>query len=93
MTCIKTGARVHFVEMGCIAPADLYRVENCIVIRTPGALDNCAMYEHELEGHGQSLKDRPVTHTVTEGFNSFWRPDLGIFVVPINHVSEVLKDG
>lgn len=33
MTCIKTGAYVHFVEYGAYAPADLFDVGGCIVIQ------------------------------------------------------------
>jgi hypothetical protein len=79
MTCIKTGARVHFTNYGKVLPADLFSVEGAIVVR---------VNRGHLLGDNQEGFDIPVskaTHDISSAFggaNEFWRDDLGVFVVP-----------
>jgi hypothetical protein len=66
MTCIKTGAVVHFPEYDVTVAADLYVVDGVTIVRflpSQWDCDNC----------------REVTHVAyTEG--GFWRRDLGVLV-------------
>ena len=66
MTCIKTGAVVHFPEYNVTVAADLYAVDGVTIVRFfPGQWD-CG-------------NDREPTHIAyTEG--GFWRRDLGVLV-------------
>lgn len=85
MTCIKTGARVHFVNYGQVLAADLYRVNDAIVIRVlrPGSL------ELNL---GTTIQLEHATHAVVApagGQNEFWRDDLGVFVVPEDCITQL----
>lgn len=82
MTCIKTGARVHFENYGQTLVADIFQVANAVVVRThPDRLSNPDPY--------------PVTsptHTLIAppgGENEFWRDDLGVFVVPATCLKEL----
>jgi hypothetical protein len=81
MTCIKTGARVFFPEYGVVLPADLYAIGNCILIRTnPGAITKSNGTYNAMD----------ATHIVAAGYgDSFYRDDIGIFVVPQGRVEEV----
>lgn len=65
MTCIKTGAVVHFPEYDVTVAADLYVVDGVTIVRFfPGQW---------------RPNDREPTHIAyTEG--GFWRPDLGVLV-------------
>ena len=69
MTCIKTGAVVHFPEYGITVVADLYVVDGVIIVRFIPS-----QWEHNNE-----LGAPDPTHLAyTEG--GFWRRDLGILV-------------
>lgn len=78
MTCIKTGARVHFTNYGCTVSADIFQVADAVVVRTMRNPNN--------------LPSQPVskaTHELTAppiGRNEFWRDDLGVFVVPSQYL-------
>lgn len=73
MTCIYTGAYVHFVEYGTYALADLFQIGDTIVVHLPGALSDKTLGEHER----QPL--RSVSHEVCIG-GGFHR--RGVVVVP-----------
>ena len=71
MTPFKTGARVFFENYGCTVPADLYSLENVVIIR-----GNFAAPVYSSDN---------ATHTVTQvNFDEQWfhRSDIGITVVP-----------
>lgn len=74
MTCIKTGAQVYFANYGVVVAADIFSVAGAVVVRTNGNID----------GLGRSPDETYFTHTIySEPLNKeFWRPDLGVFVVP-----------
>lgn len=70
------GHNGHFI-------ADIFVVGNCNVVRasrevTPDNLDRTMM--HNATHH---LSDYPAS--------GFWRPDLGVFVVPKSQVTELAK--
>lgn len=73
--CIKTGARVLFEEYGFVFAADLYRVGNCIVIRTT---------RHRAYDQPTLLR---ATHVVTLGESSFGKEASGVFVVTEDQIS------
>ncbi len=89
MTCIKTGARVHFTNYGQVLSADLFMVNDAIVVRVNK--------ENALENQqGFDIAPEEATHEVTAppgGENEFWRDDLGVFVVPIECVKERTSNG
>jgi hypothetical protein len=74
--CIKTGARVHFVEYGGVLAADLYLVDTAVVIRT-----NPGVPLHEVQGR--------ATHTVLLGQEFYGNDEAGIFVVPADNIQRV----
>ena len=76
MTCIKTGAYIRVEPYGYTIPADLYQVNDIIIARMNN--ENCQSFDPaDLE---------QVTHLVYLPTSSFYRPDIGIIVVPDNHV-------
>lgn len=66
MTCIKTGAVVHFPEYGTTVPADLYAVDGVTIVR----------FLPEQWNYGDRSKATHIAYT-REGF---WRLDLGVLV-------------
>ncbi len=79
MTCIKTGARVLFSNYGTVLSADLFSVQDTIVIRThPNSI-------HAGSGWDVSQATHVVESNVGGG-NEFWRDDIGVFVVPASNV-------
>lgn len=79
MTCIKTGARVKFLEYGVVHPADLYAVGDCIVIRT----------NPNIPFHEGIRGTTEVTHSAVIG-QGFARQSEGIFVVPRSQIVAVV---
>lgn len=80
MNCIKTGAWVFLPEYGAGAPADLFAVDRCTVVRFPKAFDECCFYGDQ---------PRSISHLAfTEG--GWWRKDLGVLVIPNALIEEVL---
>lgn len=74
------GARVHYCGHDGTFAADLYEIEGAVVVRasapvTPGDLDRPA---RDATHH---LSDFPAA--------GFWRPDLGVFVVPAAQVRPI----
>lgn len=80
MTCIKTGAIVHIPCYDLVFSADLFQVENAVVVRANGPLkrgENAFPLKRFCGRH-------QPTHNLLDSMagNEFWRDDLGIFVVP-----------
>lgn len=76
-----SGARVHYCGHDGTFVADLYDVEGAVVVRangpvTPGGL------ERPARGATHHLWDFPLP--------GFWRPDVGVFVVPAAQVEELV---
>lgn len=81
MTCIKTGARVHFVDYGQTLPADLFQINDAILVHVN--------IQYALDTNQGTIDSSRATHEVKSVFgggNEFWRDDLGVFVVPIENV-------
>lgn len=82
MTCIKTGARVYFANYDMVISADLFAVENTIVVRTnPHATCQTPHFERDQATH--------VVVSNAGGGNEFWRDDIGVFVVPACNIQPV----
>lgn len=81
MTCIKTGARVYFANYGVVAPADIFAVAGAVVVRTPARLDSCSEPHDGAPEFTHTLQSEPRNE-------EFWRPDLGVFVVPAYGLTE-----
>ena len=82
-SCI--GARVRYCGHDDTFVADVFKVGNCNVVRAsrtpldaPGFND---MLERSAMGATHHLVDYPDM--------GFWRPDLGVFVVPEEQVTEL----
>lgn len=72
MTCIKTGATVHFANYNMAVPADIFRVGDCYVIRWNV---NGQVYR-ELEHSDWAVAPYEDSAKV------WHREDLGVTVVP-----------
>lgn len=83
MTCVKTGARVHFADYGFVVAADIFKVGSAIVVRTP-------LF---AEAEFPQFNGTNATHQVESSVvgEEFWRGDLGVFVVPEARFSEIKK--
>lgn len=68
--CTYTGARVEFEAYGFVAPADLYMVDDVVVIRWNTA------------GMTREFGESEVTHVVLRDSGAWHRADLGVTVVP-----------
>lgn len=84
MTCIKTGAKVHFLNYDRIVSADIYRVSDAIIIRVTGDVEIIGWTPWSLQG-----KQFKVTHEVQFVNTDFVRVDLGIFVIDNSGIREV----
>lgn len=80
MTCIKTGARVYFADYNVTLSADIYAVEGVVVVRTCSWRDEA--FPRGDEGATHNLYAPPG------GVDQFWRPDIGVFVVPQRCITE-----
>lgn len=75
MNCIKTGARVRFLEYGITHAADLFAVGDAIVVH--------CNYQDFYDGtHVRA------THSVVVG-DGYMNKDKRIFVVPADHVRDL----
>ena len=72
-SCIYTGACVLYCGHDATFRADLFEIEGAIVIRAAGPID---------ESRLQRPAARPTHHVTDSPRSGFWRPDLGILVVP-----------
>jgi hypothetical protein len=64
--------------------ADLIRVGNCVVVRASDSLDKRGVLTRPARDCTHYLSDYPG--------QVFWRPDLGVFVVPHKNLT-LIKDG
>ena len=73
------GAKVRYCEHDAHFLADIYLVGNVLVVRANGPINKVLIRPaHEPTHH---LSDFPTP--------GFWRPDLGVFVVPQDQVTEL----
>jgi hypothetical protein len=78
MTCIETGAVVHDIPHGIIFCADLFEVEGAIVVRANGPIK---VGVNAFPDDALPLRLGSPTHELHDRPGSFWRRDLGVFVV------------
>jgi hypothetical protein len=85
MSKAKMGATVQYCGHNGGFIADIYRVGNVNVVRANSAVTA-----------GNLLRDNPkdhevfvATHHLMDNEAGFWRPDLGVFVVPEGQVKEL----
>ena len=79
--CIKHGAMVHFTNYSVAVLADVFRVGNCIVVKThPGQVGKSAPQKDLYQ-----LRLDIAIGAQTSGEN-VWDCELGIFVVPEHSV-------
>lgn len=72
--CTKTGAVVRFVEYGVSQPADLFVVDNVVVIRL------------NPDNYFYKSCDREPTHSVYIGDKGYVDPQRVTFVVPASAI-------
>jgi len=81
VTCIKTGAHLYIRPYGSTVPADIFEIAGARVARVPLAA---------LEDHTPSDETPTwILDSPPGGANEFWRPDLGVFVVPADLLFEI----
>lgn len=75
----KFGVIVLYCGHKGVFNADLYVVENAVVVRSNGpvTMENLCRDESRV---------KIATHHFSDASGGFWRPDLGIFVVPKSEV-------
>ena len=81
MSAASYGAVVLYCGHNATFIADIHRIGNVNVVRATGPLDKPGFLTRPAEKHSHHLMDFPCA--------GFWRPDLGVFVVPHNQVKEV----
>lgn len=77
MTCVRTGAIVEYCGHNATFVADLYRIGDAMVVRTNGPVETDRL-QRPARNPTHHLRDYPTP--------GFWRPDLGVFVVPVEQV-------
>lgn len=83
MTCVKTGARVYLVQYNQTLPADLHRVDGCIIVHMNMALFDTKDSNWSVDG---------ATHIATLGVHDgccYFNKGAGILVVPAGYVEEL----
>lgn len=81
MSAPQSGAKVQFCGHKGWFVADIYRVECVNVIRATGPVSPDNLIREDMDS---------VTHHMVDHPNGgFWRPDLGVFVVPVTQVRRV----
>jgi hypothetical protein len=79
----KVGARVKFCNHDGWFIADIYEIAGANVIRANGEVNHVTLNRKNLGSITHRLIDFPV--------QGFFRPDIGVFVVPSNQVTEVTE--
>jgi hypothetical protein len=78
------GAHVMYCGHNGWFLADIFKIGNVNVVRAAAAkVDPGKLHRDDPEGATHHLKDFPTT--------GFWRPDLGVFVVPASQVTEIKR--
>lgn len=82
MAKAKMGALVRYCGHKAVFVADIYDISGANVVRASGPIDKVLLCDN---------KDVSIaTHHVTDFPKpGFWRPELGVFVVPKNQVKEL----
>lgn len=74
------GARVQFCGHDATFIADIYRVEGANVVRAVGPVNDKTLNRPGVDA---------THHLVDFPSAGFWRPDLGVFVVPERQVTDL----
>lgn len=82
MKCIKTGARVHFLNYGVTAPCDIFQVGDTRVIKAPD----------DVRSYRCTYGPDDVTHYAVVDFG-FQTDDYRVFVVESQHLQEIRQLG
>jgi hypothetical protein len=77
----KVGAIVHMLPHDLVFAADLWRVAGAVIVRASGPV---------LHGSrvcwprtSQVCRENPPTHELSDNLaEEFWKPEIGVFVVP-----------
>lgn len=84
MAKAAVGARVQYCGHDGYFVADIFEVAGANVVRAGGPVT-----PGNLIRPAQQMS-KPITHTMIDMPTAgFWRPDLGVFVVPKSQVKEV----
>ena len=81
MSKATIGAHVKFCNHAGWFTADIYKIGNVNVVRANGPVTTDNIVRDDQEAITHELRDFPVS--------GFWRPDLGVFVVPESQVIRV----
>jgi hypothetical protein len=85
MSDAKVGARVMYCGHDAYFVADIYKVGNTNVVRAGGPINETILVRDK-----HAMRRLPATHQLSDFPRAgFWRPDLGVFVVPEAQVFEI----
>lgn len=79
MSKAKSGALVQYCGHNAMFIADIYEINGVNVVRANGPVDK----------HLIRPAKEPTHHMVDFPRAGFWKPDLGVFVVPSKQVREL----
>lgn len=90
MSKAKMGAIVQFCGHDVSFIADIYEIEGVNVVRASGPVDTNHAKTKPTAKNAAMRPAGKCTHSVVDfPNNGFWRPDLGVFVVPAAQVKEL----
>lgn len=78
--CVKTGAKVHFQDYGCVAHADLFEVGDTMIINLGGEFFGAASFD---------WRDRHNPTHILEIGDGYFHKEKGIAVVPREALQEL----
>jgi len=84
MSTAKMGALVQYCGHAGTFVADIFRVGNVNVVRANGPVTPDNLNRTNVRAASHQISDFPQA--------GFWRPDLGVFVVPHPQVRKLTKD-
>lgn len=85
MAKAKMGALVLYCGHKAVFVADIYKIGSANVVRASGPLDKHLLRDNK----DVSIATHHISDFPTPGF---WRPELGILVVPANQVKELKNE-
>lgn len=85
------GKTVRYCGHKATFQADIFEVAGAVVVRAPAAIT--PNDEHGVLNRDPKAYDLASHHLEDFPHGGFWRPDLGVFVVPKAQCSEVIPPG
>lgn len=76
------GRRIRYCGHNAVITADVLEIEGAVVVRLSGPLDLGRVERFTLA----EIEGQYDLHLVDFPTLGFWRPDLGVFVVPTNQL-------